>query len=105
MVRDENREEATADAPAALREEERELSRRLHELGPAFTQIEIESGNRPSGERDHAVFLPFAVSNEEKLLAEIDIGDVEPQTLAAAETRSIEHFEKGTIAPSEEARA
>jgi hypothetical protein len=105
VVGEEHREKASTDPAALLGEEERGLSRRLHELGPTFTQIMIESGSRPSGERDHAVFLSFAVSNEEKLLAEVDVADVEPQTLAAAETRSVKNLEEGAVAPSEEARA
>jgi hypothetical protein len=104
VLGDEHRKKAPADATAVLRKEDCGLSRQLHELRPALTEIELESGNGPSGEWDPAVFLPFAVPNEEKLLAEVDVGDVEPQALTAAETGSVKHLEEGTVAPSEDGR-
>jgi hypothetical protein len=92
-------------AETVLREEESELARVLHELEPCFTKVEVEGGDGPTGEWHDAILLSFAAPYEKKLLAEIDVSDVEPQTLAAAKACPVEDFEDGAVALSLNARA
>jgi hypothetical protein len=92
-------------AETVLREEECALARVFHELEAAFTKVKVEGGDSLTGERHDAIFLSFAAPNEKKLLGEIDVGDVEPQTLAAAEAGAVEDLEDGAVAFSVNARA
>jgi hypothetical protein len=105
VLAEERRKAGRTHAETVLREEEGELARVLHELEPCFTKVEVEGGDGLTGEWHHAIFLSFAAPYEKKLLAEVDVGDVEPQTLAAAEACSVEDFEDGAVAQSLDARA
>jgi hypothetical protein len=96
------------EAPSAFSisaKEERPFSGIVEKLRANLSKVEIESVRGAARQGNDAVSLSLGVPNEKPSLLEIDVGDVEPDALAAADSRSIEKLEKRAVAlPSPGAR-
>lgn len=86
-----------SEAVSKLIEKEGRFTRTLQELRPSLSQVVVEHECRAAGQRDNSVFPALAIADEEKPLAEIDVGEVDATTLGETDSSSIEQFEDGAI--------
>jgi hypothetical protein len=77
--------------------EERSFSGIVEKLRANLSKVEIEGGGSLAGQRNDAVSLTFGVPYEKPSLLEVDVADVEPDALAAADSGPIQNLENRAV--------
>ena len=78
-------------------QKDRGLAKVVDESGADLAEVEIEGGGGSTRERHQAILLAFAVPHQHLPLQEVHVPKVQPQTLPATDSRSVEHFQDRPI--------
>ena len=90
--------------PAARREEQRVLGA-ARELGPRLAEVAGDPVRGLLAERDDAVLRALAVPDVHVLLLEVDVAEVEPDGLGAAQPGRVDELDERAVAERERAVA
>ena len=95
-VTDEAAQGARVEAPATRREEEGVLGS-AGQLGPGVVQVAPGPGGRLLTKRNEPLLAALA-AHVHGLVLEVDVGEIEPDRIGAAQTGRVNELEQGAVA-------
>ena len=98
---DEVGEGGGGEALAVAREKEGLLRRVVVEQGAGVGKVFVEPAGGPGAEGDEAVLAALALVDEEGAPRGVEVAELEPGGLGAAEAAGVEEFKQGAVAEAE----